>query len=235
MSSHTDDAVTEIQHAAYHTSAFEAVGASIMSFQPVNQIHQHLCGLHTYAVEPSRAVRAHHFCTHLRKDLHQCIIYDSDRSDARLIGIEYVIPEDTFERLPTEERKYWHSHKYEVDSGMLQLGTKSLVPNQVDALAERPAMLELHRTYGKTIHTWAFDTEPELPLGPPHLMMSYTSEAQVDKALLRSRDEALGVSTEAKRESRRSYLRAEDLERPPAEGCDQWLGEKRGRWVWEEL
>jgi len=24
----------------------------------------------------------------------------------------------------------------------------------VDDMSERPAMLELHRTYGKTIHTW---------------------------------------------------------------------------------
>jgi hypothetical protein len=54
-------------------------------------------------------------------------------------------------------------------------------------------MLELQKTYGKTIHTWvscplngvditltectcvqAFDKHPDLPLGPPHLMMAYT-------------------------------------------------------------
>lgn len=56
---------------------------------------------------------------------------------------------------------------------MLMLGTKALVPSElleaselitqlsrqlvVDAvtdIAERPAMLELHRSYGKTIHAW---------------------------------------------------------------------------------
>lgn len=26
-------------------------------------------------------------------------------------------------------RQYWHSHRYEVDSGMLMLGTKTLVPS----------------------------------------------------------------------------------------------------------
>lgn len=69
--------------------------------------------------------------------------------------------------------QYWHSHKFEVQSGMLMLGTKALVPSElleaselitqlsrqlvVDAvtdIAERPAMLELHRSYGKTIHAW---------------------------------------------------------------------------------
>ena len=42
-------------------------------------------------------------------------------------------------------------------------------------LAEQPAMLELQKTYGKTIHTWAIDASPDLPLGPPNLMMSYVA------------------------------------------------------------
>jgi hypothetical protein len=54
------------------------------SFQPINQIHQHLCAFHVYSHDPSRAVRAHHFCTHLRSDL--CVVYDSDQPGARLIG-----------------------------------------------------------------------------------------------------------------------------------------------------
>jgi hypothetical protein len=30
---------------------------------------------------------------------------------------------------------------------------------------------------GKTVHTWAFDQHPDLPLGPPNVMMSYTGES----------------------------------------------------------
>lgn len=44
--------------------------------------------------------------------MHQCLIFDSDTPGARLIGIEYVIPEETFVALPDEEKKYWHSHKF---------------------------------------------------------------------------------------------------------------------------
>lgn len=55
-------------------------------FEPINQIHQHLCGLHVYAHDPDRAVEAHHFCTHLTPDMHQCIIYDGPGPKARLIG-----------------------------------------------------------------------------------------------------------------------------------------------------
>jgi len=45
-------------------------------------------------------------------------------------GIEYVIAEKLFENLPADEKKYWHSHKHEVESGILKLGTKSLVPSE---------------------------------------------------------------------------------------------------------
>jgi hypothetical protein len=59
----------------------------------------------THSTDPTRAVRAHHYCTHLRPDLHQCVIYDSDKQDARLVGVEYVVPKETFERFDEEEKK----------------------------------------------------------------------------------------------------------------------------------
>ena len=43
--------------------------------------------------------------------------------------------------LPAEEKKYWHSHKYEVESGLLQLDMKSIVAGAAGDLAEQPAML----------------------------------------------------------------------------------------------
>ncbi|OWT41695.1 hypothetical protein C362_00056 [Cryptococcus neoformans Bt1] len=229
-----DDPIVQAEQSHYNSSMYNALGAAQMSFQPINRIHQHLCGLHIYAHDTKRAVKAHHFCTHLRHDLHQCIIYDSDQPDARLIGIEYLIPEDAFIALPADEKKYWHSHRYEVDSGMLMLGTKTLVPNAVSDIAERPAMLELHRMYGKTTHTWQFDVHPDLPLGPPQLMMAYTDDTQVDRQLLKERDEALGVSTEVKRKVRKGYLKKEDLERPPAEGADSCWNGKLGQWEYVE-
>lgn len=62
------------------------------SFAPINQIHQHLCGLHLYAHDPSRSVEAHHYCTHRNESMHQCVIYDSDEKGARLIGELRFIP-----------------------------------------------------------------------------------------------------------------------------------------------
>jgi len=189
-----------------------------MSFKPINQIHQHLSAFHFYSQDRTRQVLAHHFCTHRSPDFHQCVIYDSDEADARLIGIEYIVSEKLFAKLPEEEKKFWHSHKYEVESGSLQLGMKSGVPGPIADEAEQPAMLELHKTYGKIIHTWAIDTEPDLPLGPPNLMMSAIGDHQLHPDLIKHRDEKLGISTEEKRKYRESYL-------PPYEkltGADEW-------------
>lgn len=92
-------------------------------------------------------------------------------------------------------------------------------------MAEQPAMLELQKTYGKTIHTWAIDVSPDLPLGPPHLMGSYTSDEQVPHEMVNARDNRVGVSTEAQRDYRKKYL-------PPyekSEDADEW--EKSGKGV----
>ncbi|KAI0636898.1 DUF1264-domain-containing protein [Trametes polyzona] len=216
----------ETKQSAYHSASYHAAGTAIMSFKPINAIHQHLCAFHVYAQDRSRHVEAHHFCQHLSADLHQCIIYDSDKPDAKLIGIEYIVTEKIFKTLPPEEKKYWHSHKYEIESGLLQMGTKALVPASATDAAEQPAMLELQKSYGKTIHTWAIDTSPELPLGPPNLMMSYTGDGQgPPEDLIKRRDAESGQDTFAKRELRKVYL-------PPYEkvyGADEW--EKTGRGV----
>ncbi|GJE86935.1 DUF1264-domain-containing protein [Phanerochaete sordida] len=210
---------TDTKRATYHSAAYNTAGAAMMSFAPINDIHQHICAFHTYADDRTRHVEAHHFCTCLRPDLHQCIIYDSGEKGARLIGIEYIITEQLFNDLPEDEKNYWHSHKYEVESGMLQLQVKSGVPQAAADVAEQPAMLELQRTYGKTIHTWAFDKHPDIPLGPPKLMMSYSKDEQAPPAAtIKARDEKWGMDSEAKRRLRAGYL-------PPYEkhpDSDKW-------------
>ncbi|EJD06856.1 embryo-specific protein [Fomitiporia mediterranea MF3/22] len=187
-------------------------------YKPISGIHQHLCAFHVYAHDRTRPVEAHHFCKHLTPDMHQCIVYDSNDQNARLIGIEYLITEKVFNTLPQEEKRYWHSHKYEIESGMLQLMRNDLPPGPVNDKAEQSTMLALHTTYGKTIHTWAIDIYPDLPLGAPQLMMSYTGDGQLDPKWLKARDDKYGMPTEEKRKLRKGYL-------PPyekAQGSDAW-------------
>ncbi|MDB5398154.1 MAG: hypothetical protein JWQ55_172 [Rhodopila sp.] len=86
---------------------------------PVEAMSTYLNGFHFYADDMGRQVEASHFCIHLRHDLHQWVIFDSNKPDARLIGIEYIVSAERFRSLPDDEKQLWHSHHYEVKSGVL--------------------------------------------------------------------------------------------------------------------
>ena len=55
--------------------------------------------------------------------IHAC----SDAPNARLIGIEYIISPRLFEKLPDDEKRYWHSHKHEIESGSLVVSAAQTV------------------------------------------------------------------------------------------------------------
>lgn len=161
---------------------------------PVEAMSTYLNGIHFYADDMGRQVEACHFCIHLQHDLHQCVIFDSNKPDARLIGIEYIISADRFARLPEAEKLLWHSHNYEVKSGML-------VAPGIPELAERTYFKDLVSTYGKTFHNWQTDTN-DFPYGIPQLMMGFTADRQVDPAMLAARDTRLGISSDDRRVKR---------------------------------
>ncbi|MGH8188736.1 MAG: DUF1264 domain-containing protein, partial [Steroidobacteraceae bacterium] len=63
-------------------------------------------------------------------------------------------------------------------------------------------MEKVANTYGKTWHTWQTDTHANLPLGTPQLMMGFTADDQADPAMISSRDQRFGVSSDEKRRQR---------------------------------
>ena len=178
---------------------------------PLRGIHAYLCGLHFYNGAMDRQVVAHHFCARQGEDLMQCVIYDSDRRSARLIGIEYIISARRFQTLSPEEQRLWHSHAYEVKSGLL-------VAPLLGDVGEKVVMKDFATTYGKTWHTWQVDRGDPLPLGIPQLMMGFTADGQADPGLVAARDRELGLSTADKRRQRAGYPD------PLVEaGADSWM------------
>lgn len=182
----------------------------LQSFEPLKNIHSSLCGFHFYNGEPQRQVEAYHLCAHLNEDFKQCAIYDSDKKDARLIGVEYIISERLFQQLPEAERRLWHSHRYEVTSG-------SVVAPNVPELAERQMMKDLVSTYGKTWHFWQVDRGDILPVGGPRLMMAFTQDGQLKPELVENRDKRLGISTDSLRKARSGLDGG-----PILDGADSW-------------
>ncbi|MCJ1247761.1 hypothetical protein MMC30_004976 [Trapelia coarctata] len=178
-----------------------------IEFQPLHNICEFLTAVHIYADEArqgkTRYVEATHYCSHIRKDLRQCLIYDSGKRDARLIGIEYMVPKHVYDKLPAEEQKLWHSHEFEVKSGMLILPKPAAAEPDEWEKAELAAMKEIVGLYGKTWHTWQVDRGDEVPLGVPALMGSATDASQIDlEVAMEGRNKQYGVQHAEKAKAR---------------------------------
>jgi hypothetical protein len=125
-------------------------------------------GVHLLKEMPEIAVTAYHYCKPVGEDLvAQCLLYDGIGPDARLIGVEYLVSPQAFEKMPPEEKAYWHDHKYEVDAGLL----KSLTQSGAD---EKATLAKVRTLYGKIFHTWS--TGRTYPSGPARLFWSVTGE-----------------------------------------------------------
>lgn len=174
--------------------------ASTQALTPVEQINTWLDAFHVEKLDPTHVMEVHHYCDILNQDVIQCALYDASTRRARLVGVEYIIPEGAFEGLPNAEKADWHPHNYEVLSGTL------VAPGMPDA-QERALMEQLMNTYGKTWHTWDAARAP-LPLGDPQLGWSFNADGELSEALVTARDERIGIDSDAVRERRAPLIQA---------------------------
>lgn len=141
---------------------------------PPNSVEMYLDGFHNYKgqdkLSPDKQLqlRVAHYCKQVRPDLFQCIVYQGNGKDARLIGVEYVVPDTVYKALPAKEKQYWHPHDGEVDSGMLSM--PGMEPE-----AEKKTLQFLRSTWGKTWHAW--QPTDEIPVGEPRLMWAVPKDA----------------------------------------------------------
>lgn len=177
---------------------------------PINAIGAHVCGIHFYSGNMKRQLIAQHYCSHFSDEVLQCVIFDSEKKNARMIGIEYIVSAKIFESLLADEKKFWHSHNYEVKSGALT------GPGMADA-AEKDLMKVLIGTYGKTWHTWQVDRGDKLPLGIPQLMMAFTADGQLNAKVAAERNSLYPISVAAKKAARADIA---DAKIDP--GADAW-------------
>ncbi|AEO55754.1 hypothetical protein MYCTH_2314374 [Thermothelomyces thermophilus ATCC 42464] len=190
------------------STVLETGAAMTQDFSPLQNVCAHLNAFHVYASDPRRFVETNHYCGHLTEDVWQCLLYDSPSPGARLIGVEYMIRPHLYESLPQEERRLWHSHVFEVKSGMLVMPRPSsaLVPQALWEKAETAEMGEVVQLYGKVYHLWQVDRGDKLPLGEPQLMTSLSAADQLPglEAVLDERDKRFpGCDWRRKREIRK--------------------------------
>jgi len=125
-------------------------------------------GVHLMKDDPAESRVAYHFCKPVNGKCNQCVLYDGTGPDAKLIGVEYLVPDDVYQLMPAEEKSFWHDHKFEVDEGLL----KSLTQTGDE---EKKTLAAVRTMWGKVFHTWV-DGET-YPRGPARLFWSVTGQA----------------------------------------------------------
>jgi hypothetical protein len=159
---------------------------------PVHGPHAHFCGIHIAKSNPKFQIVTQHYCVaHSGEghgnDLFQCLLFDTHEKNAKLLGVEYIISDEQFRKLPDSEKKYWHPHTYEVLAGGL------IAPSMSDE-DEHKFMKMILTTWGKTWHTWP-DPKTPIPIGEPLLMWSVTGDGQLSDAVVAGRDQTYKCDT----------------------------------------
>lgn len=192
------------------TDVLEAGAAIMQNKEPLEALNAYMDGFHFYNGNMKAQMEAHHYCSLLNEDVTQCVIFDGNEKNAKIMGVEYIVSEKLFANLPVKEKRMWHSHVHEVRSGQL------IAPG-IPEVAEKEFMKKIAGTYGKTWHTWHTDQKKELPLGSPMLMMGFTQDGQADEAMVAERDRRFEVSSAENRQNRA------DFDYPPIDPeADAW-------------
>jgi len=165
---------------------------------PLAGSHVHFCGIHLAKNNPKFQVITQHYCaghtTTGEDDMFQCVLFDSIAPNAKMLGVEYLISDAAYRKLPEAEKKYWHPHTYEVLGG-------GLVAPGMPAAEEKKFMGLILTTWGKAWHTWP-DPSTNVPIGEPLLIWSITGDGQVEDKVVAARDKEFGVDTKATRDAR---------------------------------
>jgi hypothetical protein len=189
------------------TTTLLALGSKMMqSNSPLKDTDIYLVGFHPMKYDPCHQMEAHHYCKQVNEDFAQCLIYDGNTSNANLTGVEYIISDKIFDKLPSSEQEYWHPHNYEIFSGQL-------IAKGLPSMAEKLLMQTKVNSYGKTIHTWRAKCwegdkpfQDTLPLGPPILGWSFNHEGEPKHDIVETRDKKMNVDTLNIRKDRLSLV-----------------------------
>lgn len=187
------------------------LGAAKFNEKPVSEYKLHLVDIHWLSGRLHQQYVAHHFCAFPYDGFMICDLFNSAEKNGRPLGIEYFITKDLFETLPEEEKPLWHSHPYEILSGLFVV--MDVTPE------EEMAVLEwVMGTYGKVTDTWQFYNE--MPIGAPQLGFALALDSQVDWDLADEMDKSLNLpNTHKERRAARASMKQPEK----AKGADPYL------------
>ncbi len=180
------------------TSTAAPHGAAKPGDGPMTGPHLHFCGIHMAKKNPKLQFVTQHYCAaHTggsAGDVFQCVLFDGTGTNAKLLGVEYLISDEAYRKLPEDEKPYWHAHTYEVLGG-------GLIAPGMEPKDETAFMKVVLTTWGKAWHTWP-DPSTAVPVGEPMLIWSLMGDGQADPKVVASRDKEFRVNTDEIRKER---------------------------------
>jgi hypothetical protein len=165
-----------------------------------DNLHLHICAFHIAKDDPNFILEVQHYCGPQHEDLFQCVLYEttSKGQKPKLLGIEYVISDEAYQKLPPNEKSLWHPHEFEIRQGLL--ATIGLPEHE-----DRKVITTLLKTWGKTWHTWP-DPKTEIPMGYPRLMWSAEKPGDIPQQLIEERDLRWNLDTTELKKQRAQFL-----------------------------
>jgi len=102
---------------------------------------------------------AHHWCRPAAGGITECQLYDSDAANARLVGVEVVVPTAMWKSFSKSEQALWHYHRIEIPK------VSATLPGMSPAEAKK-VVASLLETYGKIYLMWDPSSNNQ-PAGKP--------------------------------------------------------------------
>jgi len=169
----------------------------------------HAMGIYFHSGDVNKQFIANLYCSQVRADFIQCVMYDSNNTDAQLIAVEYVVPRATFETFSEDEKKAWHSHNFAGVSGI------AAAP-EVPADQQNGLWASFINSYGKTVYLLGEDGA--FLHGDPQYLFELTDMSQVNMDLVNELDAQVGSSYVD-----RAASRAGLVSDPIVAGVPDWL------------
>jgi hypothetical protein len=114
-------------------------------------------------------------------DVGQCLLFDK-KQGSKLVGVEYVISDYVYKKLPADEQQNWNSLEHHFNEGWLM----------------NPPEIRLSHKYAKTIILW----NGELPSHEPLYMWGFSKDYNPSEKIIAERDLQESVSTNEIKRSR---------------------------------
>lgn len=117
---------------------------------------------------------AHHYCKTVAGGLIECLLFESDAEDAKLVGVETIVSTGVYNTFSEPEKALWHYHKKELP--IVEAKLPDLPPEEAAKV-----VMSLEETYGKLYILWD-PGKSDLPIGNPSITVLDTTPMSIPPA-----------------------------------------------------